>query len=630
MHVLGTAGHVDHGKSSIVRALSGIDPDRLPEEKARGLTIDLGFAWFETPAGPLGVVDVPGHERFVRTMIAGAGGIDIVLLVIAADDGWMPQTQEHLEILRLLDVRTGIIVLSKIDLVDTSWLDLVEEDIRQKTKGTFLAGAPIVRTDVVHGVGLEELRAAIAEAQKTAAERADIGRARLAVDRVFSMPGQGTVVTGTLRDGSLAVDQSVHLFPSQQSARVRGLQTHRHTLKTARPGSRVAANLAGLDTDAVHRGFWLSAEEPTPLPRFVGVELETLAGLPFALKSGMPVLVIFGTTEASARLVLPQAKALAPGTRSVAQFDLRSPLAARFGDRFIVRLPSPQVTVGGGRFLQPSVRRYGAPHAERWDLLRRMTEGGAESWLKAHLAAVQAQPAAEIYRFYPGAKAEFDKFVQAGSEAGRWRYEKGHLVDAGYWKDLLVQIDKSVREHHRAHPSETGPPSAEVLSTLRVPQALHDPLLSALEAQGIRQEGPHLCHQSHRAGLTGPQKALADRWRSELEAAPFNGPTRAELLAQSPEARATLDFLLKSGKWTELKDGIIVRTADFDRAVRLALDVIRRDGSVTVATFRDAIGATRKYALPILDRCDRLGYTRRDGDLRMAGPRAAELETQHK
>jgi len=203
MHVLGTAGHVDHGKSSLVQALTGIDPDRLPEEKERGLTIDLGFAWFETEAGPLGVVDVPGHERFVRTMIAGVGGIDLVLFVVAADDGWMPQTQEHLDILRLLDVHTGVIAVTKTDLVDKDWLALVQEDIHSKTRGTFLEGAAIVPTAATQGVGIDELRAAIASAQRQAARKQDIGRGRLAVDRVFTIAGQGTVVTGTLRDGPL-------------------------------------------------------------------------------------------------------------------------------------------------------------------------------------------------------------------------------------------------------------------------------------------------------------------------------------------------------------------------------------------------------------------------------------------
>ena len=327
MHVLGTAGHVDHGKSSLVRALSGIDPDRLPEEKARGLTIDLGFAWFETEAGPLGVVDVPGHERFVRTMVAGAGGIDIVLLVVAADDGWMPQTQEHLEIVRLLGVRTGVIALTKIDLVNADWLDLVADDIRSRTADTFLAGAPIVRTDAPRGVGLDALHAAIAGAQRRATRGADIGRARLAVDRVFSMAGQGTVVTGTLRDGPLAVDQGVYLFPGGARVRLRGLQTHKSALETAQPGSRVAANLAGVDTDSIHRGAWLFAEETEALPRYVGVELEILGETPFPIKHGAPLLVIFGTTEVGARLVLPDPKPLVGGSRSVAQLRLGAPLA---------------------------------------------------------------------------------------------------------------------------------------------------------------------------------------------------------------------------------------------------------------------------------------------------------------
>lgn len=623
MHVLGTAGHVDHGKSALVRALSGTDPDRLPEEKERGLTIELGFASFETDAGPLGIVDVPGHERFVRTMVAGAGGIDIVMFVVAADDGWMPQSQEHLEILRLLDVDAGLIVLSKIDIAEAAWMDMVSEDIRAKTKGTFLEDAPIVRTDAIHGTGIEKLKSTIAELQRSTARKRDLGRARLAVDRVFTMTGQGTVVTGTLRDGTLDRDQTVHLFPEAQSVRIRSLQMHGSPADRVMPGSRVAANLAGIDRHELHRGSWLFAEPALSLPRYVGVEFEVLKDVPFPLKHRMPILMIFGTTEVPSRLILPDSKPLVAGTRTVAQIELHNPLAARFGDRFVVRLPTPQITVGGGRFLDPATHRYGRKHSLEWGRLRDLAHADAAGWVAAAVTRIQMVTSESLYPFFPGSASQFERTLQQGVADHKWLMASGHLINPAWWAEQLKEIEESVKLFHSEHPSVTGPASAELFA--HVPEALHPKLLSDLESCNVRAEGPALCHQSHRAGLTPGQKELADTWRVEFLQSPFAGPSRSTLLDRDPQARATLEFLLKSGELCELREGVILRTEDFDKATHLAVSTIRREGSITVSAFRELLGTTRKYALPILDRCDRLGYTRRNDDRRVLGPRADEL-----
>lgn len=623
MHVLGTAGHVDHGKSALVRALSGTDPDRLPEEKERGLTIELGFASFETDAGPLGIVDVPGHERFVRTMIAGAGGIDIVMFVVAADDGWMPQSQEHLEILRLLEVDAGLIVLSKVDLVEPAWLDMVTADIRTKTKGTFLADAPIVHTDAIHGVGIDELKSKVAELQRSTARKKDLGRARLAVDRVFTMTGQGTVVTGTLRDGCFECDQTIHLFPGAQTVRIRSLQMHGSSIDRARPGSRVAANLAGLDRHELHRGTWLFTEPALPLPRYVGVEIEILTDVPFPLKHRMPMLVIFGTTEVSSRLILPDSSPLVAGRKAVAQIELLDAVTARFGDTFVVRLPSPQITVGGGRFLDPSAFRYGRKHSTEWQRLRDLAHADASGWVAAEVTRARVVSTDSLYPFFPGSASQFEDVLKDGAEDGHWLLSAGHLIDPTWWKAQLNDIEEAVKEFHSTHPSMVGPASTEIFAD--VPEAIHAKLLTDLESHHVRAEGPALCHQSHRAGLTPGQKTLADTWRAVYKKSPFAGPSRSTLLGEAPEARATLEFLLKSGELCELKDGVILRTEDFDKAIHVVVNAIRKDGSITVGAFRELIGTTRKYALPILDRSDRMGYTKRNDDQRVLGPRADEL-----
>lgn len=622
MHVLGTAGHVDHGKSTLVKALTGIDPDRLPEEKERGLTIELGFAWFETEAGPLSVVDVPGHEKFVRTMVSGAGGIDIVLLVVAADDGWMPQTQEHLEILRLLEIPAGLVVLTKCDLAEASWLSLVEDDIRAKTRGTFLEGAPIVRTDALSGQGLDQLKSAIAQVQRATARRADFGRGRMAIDRVFTMAGQGTVITGTLRDGKFNRDQRVHLFPSGEVARLRSLQTHKRELESALPGSRVAANLAGLEKDHVERGMWLYAEQPPNLPRFIGVELDVLSELPAPLKQGARVLVIHGTTEVEARLHLRSPEPLRAGSRVAVQLELSDPMAARFGDRFIVRLPAPPVTVAGGRILEMSPHRYGRRHERAWQALTDLIGSDYSQYIVSRLGHEPAVNADELFPFYPGSAKDFDCMLDTGAKTGLWEKLGDRVVRAGWLAARRDEIASEVRAYHKKFPAQTGPVSAELLAD--VPEDLRGELLHQLEQIGVRAEGPHLCHQSHRAGLTESQKQRAAAWRTRFAETPFSGPTRAELLAESTEARAVLEFLLKSEEFVELKDGVLLKTDDFNKAVRHIVHTLAGGGELTVATLRDQLGATRKYALPILDRCDRLGYTRRVGDVRVLGPRASE------
>ena len=436
MHVLGTAGHVDHGKSTLVKALTGIDPDRLPEEKERGLTIELGFAWFETEAGPLGVVDVPGHEKFVRTMVSGAGGIDIVLLVVAADDGWMPQTQEHLDILRLLEVRSGIVVITKCSLAEPTWIGLVEDDIRAKTRGTFLEGAPVVRTDALSGKGLDELKSSIARVQRDTTEREDRGRGRLAIDRVFTMAGQGTVVTGTLRDGSFAREQKLQLFPPNLTVRIRSLQTHKHELEHASPGSRVAVNLAGVEKDQVGRGMWLYVDSPCQLPHFVGVELTMVPVIPLTIKHGTALLVIHGTTEVEARLHLPTTSPLAAGARAVAQLELRDPMAGRFGDRFIVRLPTPPVTVAGGRLLEPSPHRYGKRHAARWKGLAELAGGDYATAIQFHLAHEPSVSAEQLFPFFPESAARFETLLAEGAKSVLWEGKGNRLMRAGWLAGL--------------------------------------------------------------------------------------------------------------------------------------------------------------------------------------------------
>ncbi|HEX5548837.1 MAG TPA: selenocysteine-specific translation elongation factor, partial [Ktedonobacterales bacterium] len=357
MSCIGTAGHVDHGKSTLVTALTGIDPDRLAEEKARGMTIDLGFAWVTLPSGrEASIVDVPGHESFIRNMLAGVGGIDVALLVIAADEGVMPQTDEHLAILDMLRVRSGVVALTKCDLVDDEWLALVREDIAQRLAPTTLVGSPIIPCSSVTKQGLPELLAALDQAVDAAPIRRDLGRPRLPVDRVFSMAGFGTVVTGTLQEGGLHIGQEVEVQPRGLRARIRGLQAHRHPIEEAEPGGRLAVNLTGIARADLRRGDVVTLPGMFQPTTALDVRLDLLASAPRVLAHNAEVEVYLGAAEVAARVALFDDDELEPGATGWAQIRLAQPLVAARGDRFIVRIPSPSLTIGGGVVVDPHPR----------------------------------------------------------------------------------------------------------------------------------------------------------------------------------------------------------------------------------------------------------------------------------
>ncbi|HKZ50290.1 MAG TPA: selenocysteine-specific translation elongation factor, partial [Dehalococcoidia bacterium] len=388
MFVIGTAGHVDHGKSALVRALTGIDPDRLPEEKAREMTIDLGFAWLRLPSGiETSIVDVPGHERFLRNMLAGVGGINLALLVVAADEGVMPQTREHLAVLDLLDVKHGVLVITKKDLVDDDWLELVAADVREVVAGTCLAQAPLVPCSAVTGEGLEELLAIIAAELARVPPPRDVGRPRLTIDRVFTVAGFGTVVTGTLIDGSLAVGQEVDVLPGGLRARIRGLQTHRQKIERALPGSRTAVNLAGLSPDELSRGMvvttpgWLS---PTTA---VDVRLRAVSYLPHPIRHNLHVTFYTGAAEVEGTVRLLDRDALGPGEDGWAQVRLAEPVAVVRGDGFIIRTPND--TVGGGKVVDIHALRHRRRHEPTLRALAALQEGSPQEALAALLARLE-------------------------------------------------------------------------------------------------------------------------------------------------------------------------------------------------------------------------------------------------
>ncbi len=655
MSLIGVAGHVDHGKSSLVTALTGIDPDRLAEEKARGMTIDLGFAWLTLPSGrEASIVDVPGHEAFIKNMLAGVGSLDVALLVIAADEGVMPQTAEHLAILDLLRVGSGVVALNKADLVEPDWLALVREEIAEILRPTALAGAPIVACSAVTGAGLPDLLAALDAALDQAPARRDLGRPRLPVDRVFTITGFGVVVTGALQDGALSVGQEVELLPSRRRARIRGLQAHKRKIERGEPGGRLAVNLAGVEKSDLARGDTLSLPGRLRTTTALDVRLEALAAAPRPIAHNATLDLYLGAAETQARIILLDADELAPGAAGWAQLRLRRPLVAARGDRFIVRTPSPSETVGGGEIVEPVARRHrrhDAATLARLDLLARgdpaevtlaalrgeERAGPAQAAKTPHSAAFAGHGEAELARATGLPAAEVAEAL-ADLETREQARRLGALWYAtSAWERLRAASDAALAAYHARYPLRPGMPREEWRARLGVPQREAAEVVAALLAEGALAEagvagadgaerGGWLRAPGHRAEPTPEQRRAIDALLARFRAAPFTPPTRTEVEAElGPElAQALLD----RGDLIKVNDSILLERPALDEATRRILTHLRAHETITVAEARDLLDTTRKYMLAIFEYLDERRITERLGDDRTLGREAAAAEAR--
>ena len=505
-YVIGTAGHVDHGKSTLVEALTGIDPDRLAEEKERAMTIDLGFAWLTLPSDEaVGIVDVPGHRDFIENMLAGIGGIDLVLFIIAADEGVMPQTREHLAILDLLEIPGGIIALTKADLIDDpEWLDLVMLDVIEVVAGTVLEDAPIIPVSALDGRGLDDLLAALAEALSERAPRPDRGRPRLPIDRVFTISGFGTVVTGTLVDGALATGDEVAILPRDLPARVRGLQSHKDTIEIARPGSRVAVNLSGVDTTDILRGDVVTLPGLLAGSKLIDVRFRQLPEASRALRHNAEVKFFSGAAETVARVRLLGVRELLPGEEGWLQLDLVDALALDRGDRFILRYPSPTETIGGGDVLDPHPpylwRRF---KDEVIDRLETLAEGTPEDMLLQILEPVIAMSFGDAVAATALPEDGVRQAVELLEDSGLLiALPDSWLMAASAWMrtgDHIVQI---LSDYHHAQPLDTGMAREELRSRLRG----RTEIIQSSDEDGDR--GGHCRHRRHYREATRTHSAI--------------------------------------------------------------------------------------------------------------------------
>ena len=621
--IVGTAGHIDHGKSSLVLALTGTDPDRLKEEKERGITIELGFAHTSEGDVTLSFVDVPGHERFVKNMLAGVGGIDMVMLVVAADESVMPQTREHFDICRLLHVPTGIVALTKADLVDHDTLELVRLEVRDLVKGSFLESAPILDVSARTGAGIPELRAALARLGKAARRRATGGATRLPVDRVFSMRGFGTVVTGTLGSGLIAQEDELVLLPSERAVKVRGVQVHGARREAAAAGERAAVNLGGVDVHDIARGETLTRRGALSVTRRLDAAIDLLPGAK-PLRHGARVRFHQGTSELLGRVAISGGAEVEPGTSAFARIRLESPAVLTRGDRFILRAYSPPTTIAGGAVLDPSPPRTGVRTAAGRSRFARLNSAGDEPLR----ALVDESAAAGLPIEAIASRAGIP--VDAVEETAGRLVSAGHALRAG---DVLIAparlaalkhaLVAALAEHHKKNPLVEGMPREEARERLfgRAPQAVFDLVLGELVAARQIVARDRLALATHKLALSDEEARARDAIERAYRDAGLKPPDKQSLATQAglkPDVVERVTALLLRQKVLARIDELVFHESALQqlKAEVRSLGGEGRPATIDVATFKDRFGITRKYAIPLLEYLDRERVTRRVGDKR--------------
>jgi selenocysteine-specific elongation factor len=638
MRVIGTAGHVDHGKSTLIEALTGIHPDRLREEREREMTIVLGFAWVMLPNGDeIGIVDVPGHRDFIENMLSGVGAIDAALFVVAADEGVMPQTREHLAILDLLQIPGGVVALTKIDLVDDpDWLDLVESDLMETLAGTVLDGVPIVRVSAKSGEGIPKLLEILGEVLSEKPPRPDLGRPRLPVDRVFTMSGFGTIVTGTLTDGHLQVGEEVSIMPQELRGRIRGLQTHQRKEKIAIPGSRTAINISGVDVDQIQRGNIVIYPGQYQSSRRLDVYFRMLPEVSQPLRHNTEVKLFVGAAELIARLRLLGADILKPGNEGWLQLELTDPVVVVRGDRYILRRPSPGETLGGGIILDPQPRgrhkRYNQKVLARLEALvggtpddvllqASLTLGVAakkEVFTRSSLQENDAQKAFENLL----SENQIIVFGPTGEEVS----PNSLVASYAYWMQLTDHAGKEIEVYRENFPLRKGIPREELKSRLKLSARIFIAALDRWLAEGKFVETmvranvpganpiPVIHHPEHQVELSGKQQAQVDCLLDRFAQNPYTPPTTKECITDIGEE--LFNVLVDFEQLYPLSSDVVFRKEDYDRALDQIYNILQKDETITVARVRDAFNTSRRYVLALLEHLDSIGVTQRDGDVR--------------
>ena len=636
--ILGTAGHIDHGKTSLVKALTGIDCDRLPEEKARGITIDIGFAILDLGEFRLGIVDVPGHERFVKNMLAGATGIDLAVLVVAADDSVMPQTREHLEILGLLGLRHGLIALTKSDLVDETTREVVELEIRELVQGSFLEQAPIIRTSAQTGEGIEALKSAIAEICRHVEARTGKEWFRMAIDRSFIVQGHGTVVTGSVTGGHLRVGDEVEWLPKRERVRVRSLQNHDQSVEEVHRGMRAAINLAGVRHEDVIRGQELATPGYLQPSRVLTVRLHCLADVKRPIKHRMPVRFHVGTAEIMGNVSLLDCDRIEPGQWGLAQVFLEQPATAAWGQPFVIRESSAAQTLGGGQVLQPLAKKIRRRHLEILERIERLWSGNAEeraltvAWFGGFTGFVLGDLVRDANIPPDEAQALIDKLRTRGElvEVATSR-ARGTLLHVDMVRELEDRILQALARLHEEFPLMSAHDRQKVQSQLDYvgdDALVHATVERLLHHKKLVGDLRRIARADFKPKLSGNQRKLKDKLVAAYQEARFQPPEPASFANQAGGNAASLkdllDVCVAEGLLVPIADDVYLH-ADAEVDMRKTIQEKLAAGSaLTVAEIRDLLGTTRKYAIPLCEYLDRAGVTRREGDLRFLARQGAD------
>jgi selenocysteine-specific elongation factor len=617
--ILGTAGHIDHGKSSLVKALTGIDPDRLKEEKERGITIDIGFAdlVYQESGLTVGIVDVPGHERLIRNMLAGAGGIDMVLLVIAADEGIMPQSREHLAICDLLKIQSGLIAVTKSDLVENEWIDLVKDEIRGFVKGTFLEAAPIVPVSSKTGENLDILREKIEELALKAAPKNSEGLFRLPIDRVFTLKGFGTVITGTAISGTVSLDEPIEILPAGIKTKVRGLHSHGKTIEKALAGQRVAVNLQGIDKESLKRGDVAVTPSSFSATRTIDAFLELLPGTP-VLKSKSLVHFYVGTAETVARVILYGEDELKPAQSCYCQLRLQEPAVAMAGDRYIIRRFSPLETLGGGVVLDPSPPRR--RRKEGTEDLTVLHSGSLDQKisLKVERAGARGISVGAIKGWIKAEPKMIEEALKKLCRAGEVLHFEDQFLHKKAFSALQDGIVGLLRAFHKKNPLKAGMSKEELRNQLKIDARIFNFVLAGLKNIVVEKDLVRL--EEFKIALSSSEEGYSAKILDLLEKGGFQPPAREELSAalKLDQKRLTdiLGLLSKEKRVVRINESLYLSAASYENMISRVRTFFEKKPDMTVAEFRDILNTSRKYALPFLEYLDSHKITIRTGDVR--------------
>lgn len=621
MFVFGTAGHIDHGKTALIYALTSIDTDRLPEEKERGMTIDLGFAWMKLPSGEkVGIVDVPGHENLIKNMIAGATGIDAVILVIDANEGWMPQTEEHFQIVDLLDIKYGIIAITKIDLVDQSRLNFVEKQIKDRLKNTAFFNAPLVKVSTVKNIGIDGIKSAIQDLIPQMKPKRDIEKPRLSIDRVFNIKGSGTVVTGTLIGGTLHQGMEVTIFPSYKKSRLRSLQAYKEKVEKAFPGSRVALNLVGMEKNELRRGDIVFGTKQIKASKNIDARIQLLPQLKkYSLTNRTELFFSIGTKEILAKVILRQKEYFKAGETGFAQLRFKEPMATYLGDRFILRIPSPPKTIGGGLIVDPLAHKHHFKDKDILHFLQRrikfdlrelvLTEVKKNIFIKKDNLLINSNYA----------DSEIKEVVEPLKKQGEIIATNSWLIDKNYWQEQKTKFINRLNREYELYPLQTGFPSNKFQSYFYyLKPELFNYLIDSLintDKMGLKKGIIFLL--SRKPKISSQQKILISKILKILKDNPTNPPNEKTLISQIARGKEIIDFLIQEGEIIKLSEGILLESKNYDIMKNKLIDFLKINGSISIAQVRELLGISRKYIIPLLNKMDEEKITQRKENVRI-------------